>query len=120
MNVAPDKTGDLKVGIFCLEHGKAEPRPQVAYEIKPISAFTDNKAVHELCRLYGSGRLSHSATQAAAWHLSNGMSWQELIAKRIKRANGTSYPYFSQFDLPKNAPPKAKPLPPANPNSKPT
>ncbi len=27
------------------------------------------------------------------------MSWEELAAKRMKHANGTSEPYFSRFEI---------------------
>jgi hypothetical protein len=43
--------------------------------------------------------MSQRAAQAAAWHLNNDMTWEELAAKRIKHANGTSEPYFTQQDL---------------------
>lgn len=99
MNVAPEKVGQVKVGVLCLEHGKPDPSPAAKYEIKPIEEFTQDKAVQELCKVFGSGKIPHASAQAAAWHLANQMSWQELAAKRIKRANGTSYPYFSAQTL---------------------
>jgi len=98
-NVAPEKVGKLKVTTVCLEHGKAEPRPAVKYEIKPIESFTDKPEVHQLCRMLGTGKIPQRAAQVAAWHLNNDMSWQELAAKRLKYANGTSRPYFAQQEL---------------------
>lgn len=95
MNVAPEKVGNLKVTTVCLEHGKNEPRPAMKYEIKPIEKFTDNKQVHELLRMLGSGRIDQRAAQVAAWHLNNNMSWQELAAKQLEHANRPSEPYFS-------------------------
>ena len=98
-SVPAEKVMDIKVATLCLEHGKPDPRPQAAYEIRPIESFTTNKAVQELCRVFGAKQLPRDAAQAAAWHLANNMSWEELANKRIKRANGTSYPYFSQQAL---------------------
>jgi len=98
-NVLPEKVGKLKVDTVCLEHGKAEPRAAMKYEIKPVEQFTDKKEVYELCRMLGTGRINQRAAQAAAWHLNNNMSWQELAAKRIEYANGTSRPYFSPQEL---------------------
>jgi len=98
-NVPPEKVGKLKVDTVCLEHGKAEPRAAMKYEIKPIDQFTDKKEVYELCRMLGTGRINQRAAQAAAWHLNNNMNWQELAAKRLKYANGTSRPYFSPQEL---------------------
>ncbi len=93
-NVPPEKVGKFKVAAVCLEHGKGEPRPNIPYEIKPIESFSDKPAVAELCRMLGTGRVNQRAAQVAAWHLSNDMSFNELAAKRIKYANGSSRPYF--------------------------
>ena len=49
--------------------------------------------------MLGSGQIDQRAAQAAAWHLSNDMSWQTLAAKHYKYANGTTKPYFSAQEL---------------------
>lgn len=98
-NVPPERVGELKVTCVCLEHGKKEPRPQVPYEIRPISSFTSDPAVQELCRLIGQGRFDQRTAQAAAWHLSSKMSWQELAAKQIVYTNGQRISWFSQQEL---------------------
>ncbi len=98
-NVAPEKVGQLKVPTVCLEHGKREPHEQIPYEIKPLDSFTTKAGVHELCQLLSSGQINQRAAQAAAWHLSNNMSWEELAAKRLRFANGTNQPYFSQEEI---------------------
>ncbi|HUT90940.1 MAG TPA: hypothetical protein VMY37_15670 [Thermoguttaceae bacterium] len=97
-NVPPEKVGKFKVATVCLEHGKDEPRAAMKYEIKPIGEFTDRVQVHELCRMVGSG-MNQRVAQAAAWHLSNDMSWQELAAKQLRFANGTRAPYFSGQEI---------------------
>ena len=88
-NVPPEKVGQLKVATVCLEHGKREPRAAIPYEIKPLDSVTTKPGVRELCAMLGSGQINQRAAQAAAWHLNNGMSWQELAAKRHRFANGT-------------------------------
>jgi hypothetical protein len=98
-NVPPEKVGQLKVATVCLEHGKREPHEQVPYEIKPLVSFTDKPGVRELCAMLGSGQINQRAAQAAAWHLNNGMSWQELAAKQLRHANGTRQPYFSPQEI---------------------
>ena len=98
-DVAPEKVASLKVPTVCLEHGKAEPRPTVPYTIEPIESFTDRPAVQELCRMLGSGQINQRVAQAAAWHLNNDMSWQQLAAKRQRRAGGTTQPYFTVAEL---------------------
>ncbi len=98
-NVPPEKVAQFKVATVCLDHGKREPRPNVPYQIKPIEQYTDKSAVRELVQLLGTGGVSQRAAQAAAWHLNNDMSWEQLAAKRIRHANGTSEPYFTAEEL---------------------
>ena len=99
MNVPPEKVGKLKVPTVCLDHGKAEPRAAIPYTIKPIESYSSKPGVRELCQMLGSGQVSQRAAQAAAWHLNNGMSWEELAAKRIRHLNGESRPYFSPAEI---------------------
>ena len=98
MNIPPEKVGKRQAVMVCLEHGKKDPRPGVAYVIKPIDQFTDKPQVHELCRMLGNGMVSQRAAQVAAWHLNNDMSWQELKEKYIKRGP-MFYRYFSPTEL---------------------
>jgi hypothetical protein len=99
MNVAPEKVAQLDVPTVCLEHGKAEPRAAIPYEIKPIDSITPKSGVKELCTMLGMGQVNQRAAQAAAWNLNNGMSWQELSAKRYRYSNGATSPYFNAAEL---------------------
>ncbi|MHB1038210.1 MAG: hypothetical protein ACYC0Y_26605, partial [Pirellulales bacterium] len=98
-NVKPEVVGQLNIPIVCLEHGKSDPRPKVKYEIKPIESFTSKPGVDELCQMLGAEQIGQRAAQAAAWKLNNDMSWQQLAAKRLRFANGTSRPYFQPQEL---------------------
>ncbi|MCE9531908.1 MAG: hypothetical protein K8T89_12405 [Planctomycetes bacterium] len=98
-NVPAEQVGDVKFACVCLDHGKADPNPNKQYEIRPLESYTTKPAVIELCRLLGQGQVPQRAAQAAAWHLNNNMSWQELAAKAIKHLTGDSEPYFSQDEL---------------------
>jgi len=99
LNVPASRVGEIKVTTVCLEHGKAEPRSNTTYELKPIEGFTDKPGVRELCTLLGTRQIDQRAAQAAAWVLTGGQTWQQLMAKRIERADGDSYPYFSPQEL---------------------
>jgi hypothetical protein len=98
-NVPAEKEGNFKVACVCLEHGKPEPRAQMAYAIKPIESFTTKPGVAEMLTELGEGRIDQRAAQVAAWHLNNDMSWETLAAKQIKLADGRSYPYFSAAEV---------------------
>ena len=99
MNVAPEKVGRFDVATVCLEHGKAEPRAAMHYEIKPLEAVTTKPGVRELCQMLGNRQINQRAAQAAAWYLNNGMSWQVLAAKQIHYPDGVNQPYFSPQEI---------------------
>jgi len=72
----------------------------VPYEMKPLESFTDKPDVIALCNMFGRGEIDQEAAQAAAWHLANDLSWQELAAKiGAKHLNGTVEPFFSRAAL---------------------
>ena len=46
------------------------------------------------------GKLDQHSAQAAAWHLQNGLSWEELANKiGAKHINGSVEPYFTAAQL---------------------
>lgn len=100
-NVAPEKVGLLQIDCLCLDHGKPDPTPHIPYEIRPIESVVQQQSVIELIKAFGTGRLSHSAAQAAVWHLNNGVTWEELARKRGPRryALRPKPPYFSPAEL---------------------
>jgi hypothetical protein len=99
-NVAPENVAQLRLTSVCLEHGKPDPRPKMAYELRPIESVTDKAELHEVCRMLGRQQLSQQAAQAAAWHLVNGMSWEELAGLKRKIVMGRIVErYFTAQDL---------------------
>jgi hypothetical protein len=99
MNVPPEKVGKFKVPTVCLDHGKAEPRAAIPYTIKPIESYSSKPGVRELCQMLGNGQVNQRTAQAAAWHLNNNMSWEQLAAKRLKHLTGPSQPYFTSAEI---------------------
>ncbi len=84
----------------CLEHGKPEPTSRSTYRIMKVEDATKDPALQQLIRLVGRNRIHPQVAQAAAWHLTDDMSWRELAAKKIKRLGGSrSQPYFHRAAL---------------------
>jgi hypothetical protein len=98
-NIAPEAVAKIKLPIVCLEHGKKDPASTVPYEIRPVESFTQDDRVKEVLTMLGDGNLDQRAAQAAAWHFSNGMSWDELANKKIHHLQGADEPYFSRAEL---------------------
>jgi hypothetical protein len=99
-NLAPEAVGKFKVPVVCLEHGKKEPAAHIPYEIRPVELFSKDVQIKELLTMLGKGNLDQRAAQAAAWHFANGMSWDELAAKKIHHLGGRpDEAYFSRTEM---------------------
>lgn len=99
-NVGPDRVGKIKVQTVCLEHGKEDPNPRVPYELRPITSFTQKAELIEMCKMLGRGEIDQVSAQAAAWHLSDGLTWDQLAQKvKIRHLNGQTEMYFSSSQL---------------------
>ena len=98
-NVPAEKQLKVEVAVVCLDHGKRDPNPRVKYTIQPIENYTSKPGVRELCAMLGRGEIDQRTAQAAAWHLNNDLTWQELASKVIKHLTGASEPYFYPAEL---------------------
>lgn len=99
-NLDAEKVVKVKVALVCLDHGKKDPSPQVPYKLIPIESYAKNAEVTEVVKMLARGELDQHSAQAAAWHLQNGLSWEELVNKvGVKHLNGTVEPYFNAVQL---------------------
>ena len=100
MRVAPERMRKIEVNTVCLEHGKPDPNPKMAYKIVPLEQFTNDAKVRVLCEALGNGQVTQNTAQAAAWHLMDGLSWQELAAKnRVESKYLGNLRWFSPIEL---------------------
>ena len=100
MRIAPGKTRKMKASTVCLEHGKPDPNPRIAYRLIPIEQFSDDVRVARLCAQLARGEIKQKPAQAAAWHLANGLSWDRLAkVNRLQSRYLGSIPYFSKREL---------------------
>ena len=98
MNVPAEGVGKLQITTVCLEHGKSEP----VRRYLPDQADRPGDGKEGSPRTLQNARLPETApgvAQAAAWHLGNDMSWQELAAKELRFATGVRRPYFSPMEI---------------------
>jgi hypothetical protein len=99
MNIPPGKIVKVKRPAVCLEHGKPEPGPRIAYRIAPLEEANDNDGVRELLTQYPFDRTNQRIAQLAAWHLANGKSWEELDGLTIKHINRQVTRQFSREEI---------------------
>jgi hypothetical protein len=98
--IEPEKAVKIKVVAVCLEHGKKEPNPHVAYRVLPLEEYTSDAKVIDVVRSLGRGELDQKAAQAAAWHLANGLSWKQLAAKiGVRHIGGRTERFFTPSQL---------------------
>jgi len=99
-SIPPQKTRVLRVTTVCLEYGKPEPAPRYPYKLTEVESFSSDPKLALVLERLGRGELSQKVAQAAAWHLSSGLSWQQLAAEKIDHAGGVpDETYFTPADL---------------------
>ncbi|HUG93485.1 MAG TPA: hypothetical protein VML55_21780 [Planctomycetaceae bacterium] len=99
-SIPPEKIVRFPYKSVCLDHGLPEPHPRIEYRLVRVEDYSSNPALGELLKLVARPGVDHQALQAAAWHLSDEMSWQELAAKSIRRLGGFGrQPYFQPQQL---------------------
>lgn len=98
-SIPPERTRVAKVQTVCLEYGKDEPSPRMAYRLQRPDSFTSDPRVVLILESLGRGELPQKVAQAATWHVANGLSWQQLAAETIDHLVGPDEPFFTQFEL---------------------
>jgi hypothetical protein len=81
-SVEPEKAAKISVPLVCLEHGKRIPSSKKPYKmVRAEDELSSKPEVIELLTALGRGQLNRDAAQAAVWHSTDNLSWQELAAK---------------------------------------
>lgn len=99
-SIPPERVVRVPYQSVCLEHGKKEPHPRSRYGIGRPDDYTQDPQALALLDLIGTQQIDKQVAQAAAWHLFNNMSWQELASKAQEHLGGSgATPYFTQQEL---------------------
>ncbi|MEM6471685.1 MAG: hypothetical protein AAF802_19145 [Planctomycetota bacterium] len=100
MRIAPEKQSKFSVKTVCLEHGKPDPTPKMAYKIIPLEEFTQDDRVHVLCEALGHNQIAQNTAQAAAWNLMDGLEWQKLASlNKVESKYLGNVRWFSPIEL---------------------
>lgn len=99
-SVPPEKVVQIQMRSFCLEHGKPDPRPTATYRLVRLETYTKNPVLQELIESAGTGKIDRQVAQAAIWHITDNMSWEELARKHVEQLGGADpEPYFTRGQL---------------------
>lgn len=97
-SVPAGETVRLPVTSVCLEYGKPTPNAKLRYVIMPVEQFCRNPVFHKLLPLFTKTKISQRVAQAAAWHVSNDLTWTEL-SSILDSHSSLPVPMFTANDL---------------------
>ena len=80
-SIPAEKVVSLQFNSVCLEHGKPEPSGNSKYTLVPLSRVNSDPVLYRLMTKVATGKVDSQAAQAAAWHLTDKMSFNELADK---------------------------------------
>ena len=100
-SVPPEKTVLVPFTSVCLNHGKPTPKPSMTYKLVPTESYTQDPVLQEMLVQVATGKLDRGAAQAATWHITDKMSWEQLAAKTevVLGGQGGTRPYFTRQQI---------------------
>lgn len=99
-SIPPERSRTFRAATVCLEHGKPEPNARLPYKLGPVASFSGDRRLEVVLESFGTGRVSQKVAQAAAWHLSSGLSWERLASEMIDHPGGIpDERYFAPAEL---------------------
>lgn len=98
-SVPPDRIVRVAYRSVCLEHGKTEPAPRMNYTITKLSEFNNDPVLEEVLKMVSNGQLDSQSAQAATWHITDKMSWEQLAAKSTPHIGRPATLYFTSQQL---------------------
>lgn len=97
-SIPPGKTVQLQLQSVCLNYGRPDPTPAMKYKLVRLEDQVSAPALQEL--LAGiNERSDRDAVQAAAWHLANGLSWEQIAQLSTQRLPGVKTPMFTAAEV---------------------
>jgi len=99
-SIPPESVASIPLNTVCLQHGKPDPTSRADYVIVPVDQFSTDPVLHELLKVVGTGKVDRQSAQAAAWHLTDKLSFADLANKAVQHVGGLPpTPYFTEAQL---------------------
>jgi hypothetical protein len=98
-SVSPQKTVQVPLQAVCLQHGKPDPRSRMTYKLVKLEDYTSDPALQETLKRFTAGETELQTAQAAVWHLTDKMSWNDLREKQVERVGLDPLSYFSDKQI---------------------
>jgi hypothetical protein len=98
-SIPPQARVRLNYSSVCLEHGVKPPRSGYKYQMMPLEKGTQNEHLKEILRMVATGSIPSGIAQAATWHLTDGLSFEEMSRKQQISLVGHATPMFTTAEL---------------------
>ncbi len=92
--IPPGQSILLNMKTVCLNYGRPEPMSRMTYQLIPTAAHSSDPVLAELLESY-SERVDRDVMQAAAWHVANGLSWEQVNQLPDRRVPGVGARLFN-------------------------
>lgn len=98
--IEPERVAQIRVTTVCLDHGAPDPRASMPYRLVPLETVNSDPRLADVLASFGAGECDQEVTQAAAWHVTDGMSFKQLgQLKGERRVTQPRAPLFSRQQL---------------------
>ncbi|QDU30509.1 hypothetical protein ETAA8_56540 [Anatilimnocola aggregata] len=98
-NIPAGRAIKIKADCVCLEYGKPEPDARMKYELKPLAEVCDKPELATMLRSLGDEQIDQRVAQAAAWHLTNELGWDELAGLVSRRVGSYTEHQFTSAQI---------------------
>jgi hypothetical protein len=101
-SIPPERVAEVPYHTVCLNYGKPDPAPGMIYKVVRVEQYTQDKVLQEAIRIVAKGGLNYQIAQAATWHITDKMSWDELGSLQEETVLGdysSRVPVFSAEQL---------------------
>ncbi|WP_425615106.1 hypothetical protein NA78x_004997 [Anatilimnocola sp. NA78] len=85
----------VKLDCVCLEYGKPDPDARMKYELKPLSDVCSKPELETMLKSLGENAIDQRTAQAATWHLTNDLGWEQLAGLVSRRIGGYTEHQFT-------------------------
>lgn len=98
-NIPAGRAIKIKADCVCLEYGKPSPDTRMKYELKPLAEVCDKPELVAVLQSLGREQIDQRVAQAAAWHLTNDLSWDKLASLIERQVGGVKEMQFQTSEV---------------------
>jgi hypothetical protein len=95
-NIPAGKAIKIKAEAVCLEFGKPSPDARMKYELKPLDSVCDKPELAAVLTSLGQEQIDQRTAQAAAWHLTDDLSFDKLVGLLRREVGATKEYQFTR------------------------